>query len=164
MPMFTHARSAVGRPLLLLAILAAALSPGIGRASAEQPNPLSVDAAFKQRFLAGDLDGVLDLFAPDAMMISYAGTFHGRAELRGFFNMLISRNPGLMVNFEESQVIRNTTVHRVFASSDTFRAAGASRVVAIHTLVIQDGMIISFTNLFDLSDPETARFVATSGG
>jgi hypothetical protein len=149
--------------VVALALVALVAVPD-GGARASGDGTASVDAAFKQAFLAGDLDAFFELLAPDVYAIEPFGSFTSRAALREGFLAFAAANPGLSVGFSESAVMLNTAVHRAFATSEPIRRAGVGRIVVIHTLVVAGGKVVTFTALPDLSDPETARFVRAAGG
>jgi hypothetical protein len=87
------------------------------------------------------------------------GVFRGREEIRGFQTGLIANNPGLEVTFTEPTVAYNTAVSRDQVTAETFRAAGAERII-IHTLVVANGQIVVLANIPDPDDPVTTAFFA----
>ena len=119
----------------------------------------AVDAAFKQAFLAGDLDGVFALYAADAVETAPFGAFTGKEAIRAATEGFITQNPHLTVSFSASTVLLDTAIHRIALSSDPIRAAGVSRIWVIHTLVVAQGKIVSLSAIPDISDAETLRFV-----
>ncbi|HEU5315004.1 MAG TPA: nuclear transport factor 2 family protein [Chloroflexota bacterium] len=121
-------------------------------------SPAEVDAAFKRAFSAGDLDSTLALFADETVEISPFGVFPGKPAIRASVDTFMRLNPGLSVTFGESEVTRNTVVHRAEVTSELIRASGVSRFVLIHTLVVNQGQIVSIAQQLDYSDPETARY------
>jgi hypothetical protein len=60
----------------------------------------------------------------------------------------------------EPTVTHTTAVSRDLVTAETFRAAGAERVVIIHTLVIADGQIVVLTAIPDPDDPVTTQVFA----
>ena len=118
----------------------------------------AVDAAFKQSFLNGDLDGTMDLFAPETVEISPFGVFPGKDAIRKSVDTFIRANPGFQVSFSDSQIVDNTAVHHVTLTSDAIKNAGVSNVSLIHTLVVTRGKIVMLAQQLDLADPETARY------
>lgn len=152
------------RRFMLIGIAALALAVGFGGSSvrAEHSDAADVDAAFKQAFMAGDLDALDALGAPGLVEVNPFGVFRGTAEAHAFAVQFVTNNPGLSVSFSESAVVLNTAVHRIFIASDPIRSAGVSRIVLIHTLVIAQGKIITLTATLDLSDPETATYASAT--
>ena len=136
---------------------------GTPSAGAHEDDAASVDAAFKQGFATGNIPAVLDLFAADAVEVNPFGVFGGLPAIRNF-TQNFAATPGLTVSFSETAVVLNTAVHLAFISSDPIRATGVSRIVFIHTLVVVQGRIQTFTGAFDLSDPQTQQYAATLGG
>jgi len=121
-------------------------------------SPAEVDAAFKRAFSAGDLDATLALFADETVEISPFGIFPGKAAIRASVDTFMRLNPGLSVTFGESEVALNTIVHRATVTSEPIRASGVGRFILIHTLVVNQGQIVSIAQQLDYSDPETARY------
>ncbi len=58
------------------------------------------------------------------------------------------------------QVTGMTVVVRSEARSDVFRAVGLERTVNITTITVRDGKIASYSGVFDMSDPQTAQYLA----
>ena len=122
------------------------------------PSPAEVDASFKRAFSAGDLDGTMALFADETVEISPFGIFPGKPAIRASVDTFMRLNPGLRVTFGESEVTRNTVVHRAEVTSEPIRASGIGRFLLIHTLVVNQGQIVAIAQQLDYSDPETARY------
>ncbi len=118
----------------------------------------TVDAAFKTAFAALNLDATMDLFAPESVEISPFGVFPGKPAIRASVDTFIRANPGFSVTFENSDIVRNTAVHRVLVTSDPIRATGISRFALLHTLVVSRGKIVMLSQQLDLADLETARY------
>jgi hypothetical protein len=117
-------------------------------------------AAFVAAIQANDADAFAALFAPDGVLVTPFGVFRGREEIQGFQAGLIANNPGLAVTFTEPTVMHTTAVSRDEVSAETFRAAGAERIIIIHTLVVADGQIAVLANIPDPDDPVTTEFFA----
>jgi hypothetical protein len=118
----------------------------------------TVDEAFKRAFAALDVDATMNLFADETVEISPFGVFPGKPAIRGSVETFIRANPGFSVTFENSEIVRNTAVHRVLVSSDPIRATGITRFALLHTLVVNRGKIVMLSQQLDLDDPETARY------
>lgn len=73
---------------------------------------------------------------------------------------MVAQNPGLSITFGDTVYVLDTAVERFAYTSDPLQAAGFARVMVLDALVVANGMIESYTAVFDTSDPETARFVA----
>ncbi len=117
-------------------------------------------AAFVEAIHASDADAFAALFAPEGVLVTPFGVFRGHEEIRGFQAGLIENNLGLEVAFTEPMVAHNTAVSRDEVTAETFRAAGAERIVIIHTLVVADGQIAVLANIPDPDDPVTTQFFA----
>jgi hypothetical protein len=151
--------------LLALAValtLIGAVAPPLAaqEATPTASDPAAVHAAFAQAVQANDLDAFAALFAPDAVLVTPFGIFHGPEEIRAFEAGLIENNPGLEATFTEPTVAHNTAVSRDEVASDPFREAGAERLVIIHTLVVADDQIVVLTAIPDPDDPMTTEFFA----
>jgi hypothetical protein len=64
------------------------------------------------------------------------------------------------VTFTEPTVTHTTAVSRDEVTAETFRAAGAERIIIIHTLVVADGQIAVLANIPDPDDLVTTEFFA----
>jgi hypothetical protein len=154
------------RGLLLAAVVLLSLV-WVGRSSAvhaQAQDAGAVDAAFKSAFLAGDLNRMFALYAPDAIQNEPFGIFTSSAAGRAGFETFLRQNPGLSASVSDSTVTLDTAVHRVAIASDPIRAAGVSRIWVIHTMVVFQGKIVAFAGILDLSDAETAKFALASSG
>jgi hypothetical protein len=118
----------------------------------------TVDEAFKRAFKALDVNATMNLFAEETVEISPFGVFPGKAAIRASVDTFIRANPGFEVTFENSEIVRNTAVHRVLVASDPIRATGIARFALLHTLVVSRGKIVMLSQQLDLSDLETARY------
>jgi hypothetical protein len=116
-------------------------------------------AAFLEAIQADDADAFA-LFAPEGVLVTPFGVFRGREEIRGFQAGLIENNPNLEVTFTEPTVMHNTAVSRDEVTSEAFRAAGAERIVIIHTLVVANAQIAVLANIPDPDDPMTTELIA----
>ncbi len=151
---------------ILVALALAAIVPAAPRQARAQSADVSATVdALRDATLAGDLDAIVSLFTPDAVVVSPFGTFGDPAAIRGFYTGFFQQNPGLSITFVDRQVALDTTeVHHSLVASDGIRAAGVERVVFIETIVVVQGKVKSATILLDLSDPQTAQFAAALGG
>ncbi|MFI5985296.1 YybH family protein [Streptomyces sp. NPDC051555] len=65
-----------------------------GRATTPITDPQVIGRSFNERCNAGDLDGLLALYEPDAVMVDETGRPHrGTTELRSFFTAMLSVEP-----------------------------------------------------------------------
>ena len=124
----------------------------------------TVDERLKQAFITGDRALLKALYAPDAVLISPFGVFHGSAEISRYIDQFFAANPGLQVSFGETTVILNTAVHRAIVTSDPIHQAGVERIVLIHTVVIEQDHIVSLTARLDQSDDQTRRYTTALMG
>jgi hypothetical protein len=152
--------------LLLVGGLVIWLGLQVARAAGAAPDDTAtVNAGFKQAWMALDVDRLASYLSDDAIITDPAfGTFHGPAEFRAFVQGFMQQNPGLSVSWSESAVVLDTAVYRGFFASDAIRTTRASRVVEIDTMVVSQGKVIAVVGQLDLSDADTARFVAALGG
>jgi hypothetical protein len=128
--------------------------------SAQQPDVRGVVERYKQALVALDGPAVASLF-DDHMVINDLGmTANGKAEAIAELSQVVAQNPQLGISFSDTEYVLNTAVERLAFSSDPVRAAGAGRLWTIETIVASNGKIVSYTAVFDTSDPETARFLA----
>ncbi len=125
---------------------------------------VAVDETLKQAFISGDRALLAALYAPDAVLITPFGVFHGTEEIHGYIDRFFAANSGLHVTFGETAVVLNTAVHRAFVTSDPIQQVGAERIVLIHTVVIEQDHIVSLTAMLDPSDDETRRYAMAVGG
>lgn len=146
-----------------LALIAVVLAHP-GHAAAEKADVSATLDALREATVAGDLDAVMDFYAPDAAIVSPFGAFAGRAAIHGFYEQFLATNPGLSVTFIDRTVAFNTEVHRSLVASDTIRMVGVERIIFIETAVVVEGKVVSVTILLDVSDPQTAAFAAASTG
>jgi hypothetical protein len=145
---FTLARG--GAPLRALAQSAAA-----------DPDAATVDAQFRQLVIAMDYEGAAALFSDDATIIAPFGTYTDHASFVAGLNGFLARTEGLVLGFDAPAVSGNTATHRLIASSDVIRAQSLDRVILIETLQVENGRIVAFTSVPDLTDAQTAQFVST---
>jgi uncharacterized protein (TIGR02246 family) len=122
-------------------------------------DPAALHAALVEAIHANDADAFAALFALDGVLVTPFGVFHGREEIRGFQAGLIENNPGLEVTFTAPALTHNTAASRDELTAETFRTAGAERIV-IHTLVVANGQIVVLANVPDPDDPVTTEFFA----
>ena len=151
--------------VVLVTFLALVVATVHFNVSAQEATPTADDAAamhaaFAQAVQANDPDAFAALFAPEGVLVTPLGIFHGPEEIGGFFAGLIANNPGLTQTVNGPTVVLNTAVSRDLVSADPFRAAGAERIVIIHALVVANGQIVALTAIPDPDDPETMEFFA----
>ena len=123
-------------------------------------DPAAMHAAFAQAVQTNDPDAFAALFAPDGVLVTPFGTFQGPAEAGAFFAQLIETNPDLTQTTSEPTVVLNTAVSRDEVAAETFRAAGAERIIIIHTLVVANGQIVALIAMPDPDDPATTQVFA----
>jgi uncharacterized protein (TIGR02246 family) len=147
----------------LFVVVAVVLLSSLAVVRAQEASPTSNDpaamhAAFVAAIQANDADAFAALFAPEGVLVTPFGVFRGREEIQGFQAGLIANNPDLAVTFTEPTVTHNTAVSRDEVSAETWRAAGAERIIIIHTLVVANGQIVVLANIPDIDDPVTRAF------
>jgi hypothetical protein len=134
------------------------------RAQARAADIQSTIDALRAATLAGDIDGALALYAPNATVVSPFGSFTGQEALRGFYTAFLAQNADLSITFSDRQTAFFTEVHRSTLSSAGIHAAGFDHIVFLETDVVPNDRITSVTILLDLSDPETAQYAQMLGG
>ena len=151
--------------LLVLAValaLVGAIAPPLAaqEATPTADDPAAMHAAFAQAVQANDVDAFAALFAPEGVLVTPFGIFQGPEAIGAFFANLIEANPGLAQTVSEPTVAHTTAVSRDLVTAESFREAGAERVVIIHTLVVADGQIVALTAIPDPDDPVTTQVFA----
>jgi ketosteroid isomerase-like protein len=124
-----------------------------------QADPVAV---FRQAVDArnrGDLDGLMSLFAEDA--VRQDGTCPncvGTAAIRESMQQNIDEH------FQATVLTAQAAGDMVTASaelrSDVFRAGGAERVISNFRLEVRQGKLVLWSSTLDTTDPRTAAFVA----
>jgi len=131
------------------------------RVSAQQSDPavlfgLEVDARN-----AGDTAGATAFFSEDAVFVG-ASCFPvaciGRAAIGQEEAGATAIH--LQVKILSSYVEGTSVTGRFEVSGDIFTAAGVQRIISLYTVVVRGDRIVLFTTLPDVTDDETARFVA----
>lgn len=95
-----------------------------------------------QCFGAGDLDGILSDYAPDAVMCAPNGTLRGPQAMVGFFHAMFVEfaKPGASFNLQQ-QSIEGEVAFIVW----TAETADNSYEVATDTFVVRNGKIVAQT-------------------
>jgi hypothetical protein len=155
----------IRRLLLSAALFVTLFSAGrMMTVQAQVPDAKAVDALFKNAFLAGNLDAMFALYAPDAVSTEPFGIFTTSAAAQAGLAAFLGQNPRFTASVSDSTVTLDTAIHRVAVASDPIRAAGVSRIWLIHTMVVFQGKIVAFAAVPDLSDAETLKFAMASAG
>lgn len=117
-----------------------------------------LDEALKEGLMAGDVDAIAELYADNAVEQGPWGTFVGKEEVVGFGEDFLTNDSGFEYEFTETQVVNTTAMHTMELSTDSIREAGVDRIVIHHTLVAQDGHIVSLTAVLDMTDEQTVQY------
>ncbi|MDQ4044116.1 MAG: nuclear transport factor 2 family protein [Chloroflexota bacterium] len=104
------------------------------------------------------------LFAPTSVEVDPFAVLVGPDEIRAFVEEFVATNPGLSVEYSETEVVANTAVHRLYLSSDPIGETGVEWIVIIHALVVDDGQIVTLTGVPDTADERTHQYQATLAG
>jgi uncharacterized protein (TIGR02246 family) len=149
----------------LFVVVAVVLLSPLAIVRAQEATPTAADAAamhaaFAQAVQSNDPDAFAALFAPDGVLVTPFGTFQGPKEAGAFFAQLIANNQGLAQTVNEPTVVLNTAVSRDEVTAETFRAAGAERIIIVHTLVVANGQIVALIAMPDPDDPATTQVFA----
>ncbi len=146
----------------LLTLVVATVHPDVAaqEATPTADDPAAMHAAFAQAVQTNDVEAFAALFAPEGILVTPFGIFHGPEAIGAFFANLIAANPGLAQTVSEPTVTHTTAVSRDLVTAETFRAAGAERVVIIHTLVVANGQIVVLTAIPNPEDPVTTQVFA----
>ncbi len=135
------------RALLAIALLVGGLLvgglPRTTAALAQEEGPALVVQIFEAALATGDNEGMLDLFAEDAVIATLNGTYSGKAEIEGFLNALVADH--FRSTSSDHQVDGDTETHLAVVSSDQLRALGLESLEARAEVVVRDGKIQSFT-------------------
>jgi len=116
---------------------------GPTRVLAQGPDPASVVDAFDAALNAGNVEGAVALFAPDAVIRTQGGTYMGPVQIRALLRELVQQH----IRFESSdqQVKGDTETHTAVVSRDDWRNLGIAWLDASAVVVVQGGKIRSFT-------------------
>jgi hypothetical protein len=151
--------------IMLVAVLALVGLRTAAPVRAQQPADIrTVVDTYKQALLRLDGATVASLFDDNVVVNDLGMIAKGKAEAIAELSQVVAANPGLTISFGESVYVVDTAVERFSYASDPIRAAGFSRLWVIETIVVNNGKIVSYTAIFDTSDPDTARFAAAAAG
>ena len=143
------------RSVAFLALVLAVLPP----TALAQADPVAV---FRQAVDArnrGDLDGVMALFAEDA--VRRDGTCPdcvGVAAIRRSMEQNVAEH--FQATVLAAQAVGNTVTARAELRSDVFRAGGAERVISNFRVEVREGKVVLWSSTLDTTDPQTAAYVA----
>ena len=150
---------------LLLALAMAALPVALGVAAAD--DPATVLQRFSDARNRGDVPGALALVTDDIRFVGgpfctadrpCVGTEAVRQDMQQFIAMHVQ------LTGVGAPAVAGTTVRQRFeARGDTIRAAGVERVISDLTVEVRDGKIVSYLEIPDTSDAQTARALAYQG-
>jgi len=98
-----------------------------------------------QRFLDGDLQGVVSDYAPDAVMIAPTGVLRGVDSIRPLFEALIAEfaRPGATFDLQQ-QVVENDLAYIRWVAE----TADNTYDIGTDTFVVRDGKILQQTFAF----------------
>jgi hypothetical protein len=135
-----------------------------GSTSAGDSDVRSVVEGYKAAFLRNDLDGVFSYFADDVIADDLGVTVMGKQALMDQTMKDYQQFPGLTFSFGDTTYMMDTAMHVITVQADPIHAMGLDRILIEETLVVSQGKIVSFTDVLDRSDPQTARFAQMMGG
>lgn len=136
--------------LLMSAATAAAQAPG---------DPERLLREFDRLYLAGQADAATALFTDDAVVdLGPNGTVVGKEAIRSALRRLIAGHPSRTMTALTAS--GNRAVARFDVQNDATRRAGVPRILYSETIEVRDGKIALHRTEFDISDPDTARFLA----
>jgi ketosteroid isomerase-like protein len=102
-----------------------------------------VVTAFDAVLNAGDIEGMLALFADDAVVKTQTATFTGKQQLRTLFQQLLAEH--FQFQSGNRQVTGDTETHTAQVSTDDWRGLGVAPLEARAEVVVRGGRITSFT-------------------
>ncbi len=148
---------------LLLTLLTAVLPASLGVAAADNP------ATIVQRYIDArnryDVEGTLALVTDDFRLVAgpqctpaspCIGVAAQRAELANYI-----RDHAQVTIVGDPQVTGTTVRVRTEGRADPFRAAGAERLILLGTVEVRDGKLASYIDAPDMSDAQTAQYLAS---
>jgi hypothetical protein len=157
------------RPVAILLAVAALLLMGGWRIPAErsasaQPasDPAAVLRQFNDARARGDMAALRALFADDAIFISPGTCFPVACIGWPAIERELAYSAGIQVmpTIISSHVEGTAVTGRVHTTLAPLAALGLERIVTLYTVVVRDGRIVLYNVLPDVTDPQTARFVA----
>ncbi len=151
-----------GSLIVLLLTLLMAVAP-----VAAADDPATVLQRFNDARNRGDIAGALALVANDIRFVGgpfctpdrpCSGAEAVRQDMQQFIAMHVQ------LTGVGAPAVTGTTVRQRFeAHGDTIRAAGVERVLSDLTVEVRDGKIVSYLEIPDTSDAQTARALAYQG-
>lgn len=149
------------RFLAAFSLCLTALLATVGGVSAQE-DPAELLRQYVQRLNQGDVDGVVALFAEDAVLeamgeggLCPGGECVGRAAIRRVIQTRVADRHHHTVGAVEVEVATATGRNEVRSGMVT--AVGIERTIRLETVEVRDGQIVRYGMQLDLSDPETAR-------
>ena len=125
--------------------------------------PLAVTHAVFERFGAGDIDGILAWFAPDAVIdfygpatIPYAGHYEGLDGARRFFEMVLSSVDIHQFDPEEFICEGNKVVVTGHLNLTARSTGGAIDSDFVHVITVENGKWIWFRDFMNTHEAVTA--------
>ena len=149
--------------------VAGMLLVGVWRAPAERAasaQPVSDPAAVLRQFLdprtRSDPAALRALFADDAIFISPGTCFPVACIGRAAIERELAFSAGMQVSatIVSSHVEGTAVTGRFHTTLAPLAALGLERIVTLYTVVVREGRIVLYMVLPDVTDPQTARFVA----
>jgi ketosteroid isomerase-like protein len=148
-------RMLIAMVLVLVVILALPLVT-----HGQEPDPAAVVLAEAERVNAGDIDGVMELYADDAVVTLVMGpdtiTLTGKEEIRPWLEDLMAGN--FRLEYEVVSVEGDTVTLTARTWHDDTVALGIAPVIATEVATVRDGKIQAFT--WTMSDESLAAWGA----
>jgi hypothetical protein len=134
-------------------------------ASAQDDDPLAVAEgvieAFNSGLPTGDGESIAEHFTEDGVFASFENNESfavvGRAAMTAAFS---EADPEFSATLVDAEADGNTVTGSVEVTDSIIIEGGFDRVIDMFTAVVEDGLVASLTVEYDLSDEETAAYVA----
>jgi hypothetical protein len=148
------------RRLLRACALAALTFAALPPVAPAQGDPAAVFRQVIDARNRADLDGVMALFAPDAVRQdgSCQPSCSGTDAIRRSFEDNIAEH--FQATVLTAQAAGSTLTARAELRSDRFRALGAERVISSFTVEVREAKIVRWSSTLDASDAQTAAYQA----
>lgn len=150
-----------------LAVLAVGLS-GLATTpvrAQQQPDPETVVRAWVEAFDSGNIDEFASYLSDDATASGFcrpSGVCNSKAEILAATSAEIAE--GVHAEIRRLTVEGNTVIVQLTEAAAAFAELGVERVYIDLAVTVVDGKVTHFDDQFDLTDPQTATFVAALEG
>ncbi len=150
----------MNRFMIVAVLLMSTLSVASTMAIA-QDDPAAILQKAVDSIARGDVEAALALYADDAVVeaspVCNRTTCAGKAAIRKRIERMVKgkAKDTITANYPSGNVVTSRVEHR----SNRMRQAGVERIIKWAIVEIKGDKIVSQRNLFERSDPQTARFL-----